>query len=42
MGELSSRVSHGNRLHYEFVLDQTYLREPIAQLENALSAWANE
>jgi hypothetical protein len=42
IGELSSRATFGNKLGYELEFDQTYLKEPLAQLQEALEHWVEE
>lgn len=39
-GELRAQAGSGTRLEFEFELDQTFLREPLAQLQDALRHWA--
>jgi len=41
-GEASSRVSSGNRLTFEFELDQSYLPEPLGQVEAIVQNWTEE
>ena len=37
-GEAWSRATYENKLQFEFVLDQTFLSEPIGQLQSILGA----
>ena len=41
-GDLWSHATFGNKLEFEFELDQTFLQEPLAQVQDALHHWAEE